>query len=188
MHAVIGPDIQRQSSVWGTLRLNEFVLKNATTLLKISVRTHKFRNGSLIVSFWLTVTVLLKKSQEVFSGESYVIFENWDRADLPNKQFLSFVSGAEMLIDLHTLLSWFESQSLSKTNLIFFDYFKKLRVKENKKYPDKCRTFLAEEVCVSASCVQLRLTENILAVNEGKQKIFKSTKISFLATSRKRTG
>lgn len=134
--------------------------------------THKFRNGSLIVSFWLTLTILLKKAQEVFSGESYVIFENWDRADPPNKQFLSFVSDMEMLPDLHTLLSWFESQSLIKTNLTFYDCFKKQkkqRLKENKKYTDKGRTFSAEKVCVSASCVQLPLAENVPADNEDKQ-------------------
>lgn len=78
------------------------MVKNVTTLLKISVRTHKVRNGSLIVSFWLTVTTLLEKAQEIFSGKSYVIFETWDRANPPNKQFLSFVSGMEMLSDLLT--------------------------------------------------------------------------------------
>lgn len=144
------------------------MLKNVTTLLKISVSTHKVGNGSLIVSFWLTVTILLKKAQEIFSGESYIIFENWDKADPPNKQFLSFVSGMEMLSDLHTLLSWFESQSLSKTNLTFYDYFKKQRAKENKKCPDKGRTFSAEKVCFGVSCIQLPLTENVPAVNEDK--------------------
>lgn len=63
----------------------------------------------------------LEKAQKVFSGESCVILENWDRADPQNKQLLPFVSGTEMLSDLHTLLAWF--QSLSKTNLTFSGYF-----------------------------------------------------------------
>lgn len=71
--------------------------------------------------------------------------------------------------------------------MTFYGYLKKQRAKENKKYPDKGRTFSAEKVCVSASCVQLPLVENVPAVNEDKQKIFKSTKILVLATSRNRT-
>lgn len=72
--------------------------------------------------------------------------------------------------------------------MTFYDYFKKQRAKENKKCPDNGRTFSAEKVCVSASCIQLPLAENVPAVNEDKQKIFKTAKISFLATSRNKAG
>lgn len=42
-----------------------------------------------------------------------------------------------MFSDLNALVTWFEFQSPSKTTMTFYDYFKKQKEKENKKYPDK---------------------------------------------------
>lgn len=42
----------------------------------------------------------------------------------PTKHFLYFLSGTEMFSDLNALVTWFEFQSPSKTNMTFYDYFK----------------------------------------------------------------